>query len=105
MIREEEGEMSVTYDVMEDGTVMLECWSGKVTRDDLLAHENQHLTDPRIKLGASVLVDAREAHFAVTQEEVGDIVNGLYAAYRQPPKIKKRALLVNDLIYPLSRSL
>ena len=72
--------MSVTYDVIEDGRVVLQYWSGAVSRDDLVVHEQQHLTDPRIKSHASVLVDAREAYFGVTQEEVGDIVNCLYAA-------------------------
>lgn len=96
--------MPVTYDVIEDGTVVLEYWSGKVTRDDLVAHENQHLADPRIKIDASVLVDARAAHFEVTPEKVRDTVNGLYANYRRPLNIKKCALLVNDLTYSLARA-
>lgn len=96
--------MSVTYDVITDGTVVLEYWTGRVTREDLVAHERQHLTDPRIKPGASVLVDARAAHLGITQEEVRDLVNGLYALYRQPLNIKKCALLVNDLTYPLARA-
>lgn len=96
--------MSVTYDVIEDGRVVLEYGRGAVTRDDLVVHEQQHLADPRIKSGASVLVDARDAYFGITQEEVGDIVNGLYAVYRHPLKIKKCVLLVNDLTFPLARA-
>lgn len=96
--------MSVTYDVIENGTVVLEYWSGQVTGEDLVTHEKQHLTDPRIMPGASVLVEARQAYFGITTEEAGDLVNGLYALYRQPLKIKKCALLVNDLTYPLARA-
>ncbi len=96
--------MSVTYDVIEDGSVVLQHWNGAVTRDDLMVHEQQHLTDPRIKPGASVLVDAREAYFGITQEEVGDIVNCLYALSRHPLKIQKCALLVNVPTLPLARA-
>ncbi|HMS85830.1 MAG TPA: hypothetical protein PKD12_19470 [Nitrospira sp.] len=93
--------MPVTYDVIEDGTVVLEYWSGQVTREDLVTHEKQHLTDPRIMPGASVLVGARQAHLGIMQDAVGDLVNGLYADYRRPLNIKKCALPVNDLSYPV----
>ena len=81
--------MPVTYDVIEDGTVVLEYWRGAVTRDDIMAHEHRHLMDARISPGASVLVDAREAHFGITHEEVRDIVDGLYAGFRHTLRIKK----------------
>lgn len=81
---------------------MLEYWTSLVTREDLVAHEHHHLTDPRIMIGASVLVDARQAPFGITQEEMRDLVNSLYAANHHPLNIKKCALLVNGLTYPLA---
>ncbi len=96
--------MPVTYDVIEQGEVVLQYWSGTVSRDDLVAHENHHLADPRIMLGASVLVDARAALFGMTQEEVRDIIDSLYAAVPPPLNIKKCALLVNFETYPLAQA-
>lgn len=74
--------MAVIYDVIEDGKVVLQYWHGKVTRDDIVAHEHQYLADPRIKPGASVLVDAREAHCGITAENVRGTVDGLYSTGR-----------------------
>ncbi|HMS86714.1 MAG TPA: hypothetical protein PKD12_24180 [Nitrospira sp.] len=96
--------MAVTYDVVDDGRVVLQYWSGQVTRDEVVAHEHQHLTDPRITPRASVIVDARQAQFGIAEHEVRDIIDGLYALYPHPLKIKKCALLVNDVTYPLAQA-
>jgi hypothetical protein len=96
--------MTITYDVIAQGTVVLEYWSGPVTRDDIVKHEHQHLSDPRIKPGASVLVDAKEAYCGITPEEVRDIVDSLYAAYPRPLNIRRCALLLNMQTYPLVRA-
>lgn len=96
--------MPVTYDVIEDGTVVLEYWRGAVTRDDIMAHEHRHLMDARISPGGSVLVDAREAHFGITHEEVRDIVDGLYAGFRHTLRIKQCAIVVNSQTYPVAQA-
>ncbi|MBX3328155.1 MAG: hypothetical protein U0223_07680 [Nitrospira sp.] len=96
--------MAVIYDVIEHGKVVLQHWSGKVTRQDITTHEHQHLMDARISPGASVLVDAREAHFGITQEEVRDIVDGLYASFPHPLRIKQCAIVVSSQTYPLAQA-
>ncbi|MBL8075464.1 MAG: hypothetical protein JNL29_13945 [Nitrospira sp.] len=50
--------------------MVLQYWSGKVTRDDVVVHEHQHLRDLRIAPGASVLVDARTAYLGATPDNV-----------------------------------
>ncbi len=96
--------MPITYDVIADGRVVLQYWHGRVTRDDIVVHERRQLSDPRIAPGASVLVDARAAHCGITAEEVRDLVDGLYAAYAPPLKIKKCALLINTPAYPMAQA-
>ena len=96
--------MAATYDVIENGRVVLQYWSGKVTRDNVVTHEHQHLTDPRITPGASVLVDAREAEFGIAANEVRDIMDSLYGSFPRPLRIKKCALLVNSQTYPLAQA-
>ncbi len=76
--------MPLTSDVIEHGKVVLQYWSGQVTGDEVVAHEQHHLADPRIEPGASVLIDAREAHCEIRVEDIRAIVNGLYAVSRRP---------------------
>ncbi len=96
--------MPITYDVIEHGGVVLQYWSSQVTRDEIVAHERRHLTDPRITPGASILVDAREAHFRLMPEEVPGLVHEFYVTYPRPMRIKKCALLLNELTYPLAET-
>lgn len=96
--------MAITYDVIEQGTVVLQYWTGKVTRDDVVAHEHQHLRDLRITPGASVLVDARTAYWGTMADNMRAIVDSLYATYPHPLNIQKCALLVNPQTYPLARA-
>lgn len=92
------------YDVLADGNAVLEYWNGRVRRDDVVAHERVHLEDGRVKLGASVLVDAREARFGFSPEEVQDIVDELYAGYIGRLRLGKCALLVNEASYRLAQA-
>lgn len=96
--------MAVTYDVILEGRMVLEYWSGKVTRDDVVEHERRHLADPRIILGASVLIDANEAYFGIAEKEVREIMDSLYGSFPRPLRIKKCALLVNSQTYPLAQA-
>lgn len=50
--------MAVISDVIDDGTVVLQYRSSRITREGIVTHKRQHLADPRITPGASVLVDA-----------------------------------------------
>lgn len=75
-----------------------------MTRDDVVAHEHQHLRDLRIAPGASVLVDARTAYLGATPDNVRAIVDSLYATYPHPLNIQKCALLVNLQTYPFVRA-
>ncbi len=86
------------YVVLNDGTVVVELWTGQVTHDELLAHQQRHLNDPSIKIGASVLVDAENAHFGTTAEQVKDIVVR-YGEMTGRLRIGRKALLVNRETY------
>lgn len=97
--------MPVIYAMIEDSKVALQYWSGRVTRDDMVTHERHHLMDPRITPGASVLVDARESHCGLTQEEVHEVIDALYANFPTPLRIKTCAFLVNAQTYALAEAL
>lgn len=90
--------MPNTYAVINDGSMVVEFWTGQVTHDELLAHERRHLSDPLIKAGASVLVDAQRAHFDTTEEEIADIAV-LYSRVVGKLKVTRMALLVNNETY------
>ena len=90
--------MPNTYAVINDGSMVVEFWTGQVTHDELLAHERRHLSDPLIKAGASVLVDAQRARFGTTEEEIADIAV-LYSRVVGKLKVTRMALLVNNETY------
>lgn len=90
--------MPSTYAVIDDGRIVVEFWTGEVTHDELLAHERRHLSDPLIKAGASVLVDAQRARFGTTEEEIADIAV-LYSRVVGKLKVTRMALLVNNETY------
>lgn len=90
--------MPNTYAVLNGGSVVVEFWTGQVAHDELLAHEQLHLSDPSIKAGASVLVDAERAHFGTTIEEIKEIAD-LYAQVIGKLKVSRMALLVNKETY------
>ncbi len=94
----------VTYEVMENGKLVLEYWQGDISRDELILHSQQHLTDSRVIPGASALADARGAQFSVNPEDVPEIVDRLYAAYAGRLRIGKCAVLVSDQAYGLART-
>ena len=93
----------VRYVVMEGGKLVLEIWSGDVSREDVESHSRAHLADARIADGAAALVDARSANFGVSPHDVQAVVDGLYARRQGRMKIGKCALLVNERTYDAAR--
>ncbi len=90
--------MPNNYAVSNDGSVVVEFWTGQVTQEEVLAHERLHLSDPAVKAGASVLIDAERAQFGTTVEEIKDIVD-LYGQVIGKLKVSRMALLVNKETY------
>ncbi|NOS76863.1 MAG: hypothetical protein HOP35_02855 [Nitrospira sp.] len=90
--------MPNNYAVLNEGSVVVEFWTGPVTHEELLAHERRHLSDPLIKAGASVLIDAERAQFGTTVEEIKDIAD-LYGQVIGKLKVGRMALLVNKETY------
>ena len=86
------------YAVLNEGSVVVEFWTGQVTHDELLAHERRHLGDPSVKPGAAVLVDAERAHFGTTVDEVKELAD-LYGLVIGRLKVGRMALLVNKETY------
>jgi len=86
------------YAVLNNGSVVVEFWTGQVSQEELLAHERLHLSDPLIKAGATVLVDAERAHFGTTVEEIKE-VSDLYGRVTGNLKVSRMALLVNKETY------
>lgn len=90
--------MPNNYAVLNNGSVVVEFWTGQVTQEEVLAHERLHLSDPLVNAGASVLVDAESAHFGTTAEQVKDIT-ALYGQVIGKLKVSRMALLVNKETY------
>ena len=90
--------MPNNYAVLNSGSVVVEFWTGPVTHEELLAHERRHLSDPSVKPGAAVLVDAERAHFGTTIDEVKELAD-LYGQVIGRLKVGRIALLVNRETY------
>jgi hypothetical protein len=90
--------MPNNYAVLNEGSVVVEFWTGPVTHEELLAHERRHLSDPSVKPGAAVLVDAERAHFGTTVDEVKELAE-LYGQVIGRLKVGRMALLVNKETY------
>lgn len=96
--RKEGGLVPNIYAVVNDGRVVVEFWTGQVTHDELMAHEQRHLRDPFIQAGASVLVDAERAQFGTTTEEIKELA-ALYGRAAGSLKVGRIALLVSKETY------
>jgi hypothetical protein len=90
--------MPNNYAVLNEGSVVVEFWTGPVTHDELLAHERRHLSDPSIKVGAAVLVDAERAQFGTTVDEIKEVTD-LYGQVIGRLRVGRMALLVNKETY------
>ena len=90
--------MPVKYVVLNQGTLVVELWTGTISHDEVLAHERRHLSDSSIARGASVLVDANNASFETTPEAVHELAD-LYRRSGENLRVGKSALLVNRLAY------
>jgi hypothetical protein len=90
--------MPHTYVVEDNGTLVLERWTGNVTHDELIAHERGQLQDTSIKPGAVALAYAPEASFETSYEKVHEL-SDLFGEPGNKTHIAKYALLVNDATY------
>lgn len=94
--------MPVEYVVLNQGALVLELWTGTVSHDELLAHEQQHLSDTSIVRGASVLADATHASFETTPEKIHELTD-LYRRHDGKLRVGKCAVLVNQTAYECAR--
>jgi hypothetical protein len=94
--------MPVEYVVLNQGTMVVELWTGTISHDEVLAHERRHLSDSSIARGACVLVDAINASFETTPEAVHEVTD-LYRRFGEKLRVGKSAVLVNESAYDRAR--
>lgn len=94
--------MPVRYAVLNGGDLVLESWTGPISHQDLIKHEQQHLSDPDVNAGASVLADATQALFETTPELVHEL-SDLYQRTGNRLRVSKCALLVSSDAYERAR--
>lgn len=94
--------MPVKYVVLNQGTMVVELWTGTISHDEVLAHERRHLSDSSIARGASVLVDATSASFETTPEAVHEVTD-LYRRFGEKLRVGSSAILVNASAYDRAR--
>jgi hypothetical protein len=90
--------MPVEYVVLNQGTLVLEWWTGTISHEEVLAHERRHLSDSSIARGASVLANAMSASFETTPEQVHEVVD-LYRRFAETLRVGKVAILVDETAY------
>jgi len=94
--------MPVEYVVLNQGTLVVELWTGTISHDEVLAHERRHLSDSSIARGASVLVDATSASFETKPEAVHEVTD-LYRRSGKKLRVGNSAVLVNASAYDRAR--
>ncbi len=94
--------MPVKYVVLNQGTMVVELWTGTISHEEVLAHERRHLSDSSIARGASVLVDATSASFETTPEAVHEVTD-LYRRSGEKLRVGNSAVLVNASAYDRAR--
>ena len=67
--------MPVEYVALNHGALVFELWTGVISHDELLTHEERHLNDSSIMRGASVLADATHASFETTLENIHEVTD------------------------------
>jgi hypothetical protein len=88
--------MPNSYVVLDNGTLVVERWTGTVSHDEVIAHERAQIEDRSIKPGAAVLSYAVDASFETHQEDLHQITD-LYG--RSDIAMEKCAVVVNDDAY------
>lgn len=94
--------MACKYVIAMNGQVVVERWTGTVTRDELVTHKKQQACDPSINTGASVLSDCTRAVFSLSPDEVSELAE----MERNPDsnsKIHRYAFLVSKDAYDKAR--
>jgi len=94
--------MPCNYVIAMDGRIVVERWTGRVVRDELMAHKKQLFDDPSIKAGASVLSDCTRAVIAISPDEIGEI-SVMDQGSNNNVKISRYAFLVNSEAYDRAR--
>ena len=87
--------MPNTYRVHDDGSIVLERWTGTITHAELIEHEKAQSADPAIREGAVVLADCTGASFESTSENIHELTDVL-APDGHMALFRKIALLVGD---------
>ena len=90
--------MPVTYIVLNQGSLVLELWTGMVSHEEILTHVRQHLSNASIARGASVLIDATGASFETATEAIHEVTD-LYRRSIEKLRVGKVSLLVNASTY------
>jgi hypothetical protein len=87
---------------MNQGTLVVELWTGTISHDEVLSHERQHLSDSSIQRGASVLAVATDASFETTLKQIHEVTD-LYRRFIGNLRVGKAAILVNESTYDRGR--
>ncbi len=88
--------MPNSYIVLDNGTLVVERWTGTVSHDELISHERDQIEDQSIAPGAAVLAYAADAVFETDPDKVHEL-SSLYN--RGDLAMEKCAVVVNDDAY------
>jgi hypothetical protein len=83
------------YVVLDEGDLVLERWSGDVSIDEMVSHENDQLQDERINRGASVLADCTQASLVLSPDQI-EVLTAPHANPLKKTSISRYALLLSD---------
>jgi hypothetical protein len=94
--------MANEYGVFNQGTIVLEYWSGEIGLQEMLDHEREQSQDPSLKEGSVVIADCRDAVFSLTEPELRAICQSTLSrvGYQQ----KKVAIVINPHTWDIAHN-
>jgi hypothetical protein len=81
-----------------DGQLVVEQWTGTLTRDELVAHKNRLSRDPSIRADASVLTDCRRSVVEISLDAI-DTLSEIDNDPENNSRVGRYAFLVNRDVY------
>ncbi len=90
--------MPAKYSVYNDGKLVIERWSGRVSHEELIRHVMRRVHDQSIAPGATVLADGRSARFESPEEKAQSIADTHAVADDRMRKARVAMIVNKDVL-------
>ncbi len=97
--------MPVDYVITRNGSLVVELWTGAISHRELIDHERAQLQDTRIRPGALVLADTRQASFPETTFDLVHELSDLWGQSGNQASFSRLAIIMHGSDFDKARVL